>query len=283
MAVTKKRSFDTWFGTSAEKSGFTSMALGDKYFETDTQLLFEYTGTEWVTSSIDNLTLSAGTNIIGKVGIDQVTPNANKVVTKTGSVTNATLQAGTNVVGKMGIDQTTDGTTNKVQARNSTHDDFNANANLQIADTDVDNANPVPVDLRSIQTGTNIIGQVGIDQTTDGTTNLVRTNGAVKTGYATTALAASGIIKASAGTLYGLAGINDSASDQYLQIFDSVTVPADTTVPDLVLFIPAKSNFSFDLGIYGYALATGISWSNSSTLATKTIGSDDVWLNGIYN
>ena len=134
-----------------------------------------------------------------------------------------------------------------------------------------------------IDSGTNLIGKVGIDQTTDGTTNLVRTNGAVKDTYATTALAASGVIKASAGTLYGLAGINNSSSDQYLQIFDSVTVPADTTVPKLVLFIPAKSNFSFDLGMYGFALGTGISWSNSSTLATKTIGSADVWLNAVYN
>jgi hypothetical protein len=111
----------------------------------------------------------------------------------------------------------------------------------------------------------------------------INTNGAVKTGYATTTLAASGVIKASAGTLYGVSGINNSANDQYLQIFNSATVPADATVPRLVLFIPAKSNFSFDLGMYGFAFATGISWSNSSTLATKTIGSADVWLNGIYN
>ena len=85
-----------------------------------------------------------GSSIIGKVGIDQDTVNANEVVTKAGSVTNATLQTGANIVGRVGIDQTTDGTTNKVQARNSSHDDFNANANLQIADADVGDANPVP-------------------------------------------------------------------------------------------------------------------------------------------
>lgn len=72
------------------------------------------------------------------------------------------LPAGTNLLGKVGIDQSTDGTTNKVQARNATHDDFNGNANLQIGNTDVGNANPVPVDIRTIQAGDNNIGNVDV-------------------------------------------------------------------------------------------------------------------------
>ena len=114
-------------------------------------------------------------------------------------------------------------------------------------------------------------------------TNPVPVVGGTKTTYATTAVAASGVIKASAGPLYGISGINNSASDQYLQIHNTASVPADTAVPKLVLFIPAKSNFSFDLGVYGYAFATGMSWSNSSTLATKTIGSADCWVTAIYS
>lgn len=59
----------------------------------------------------------AGTNVIGKVGIDQTTPGTtNKVSIGTdGTVAiNAALPAGTNLIGKTGIDQTTPGTTNKV-------------------------------------------------------------------------------------------------------------------------------------------------------------------------
>lgn len=59
----------------------------------------------------------AGTNIIGKVGIDQTTPGTtNGVQTLSGSVTTATLGAGTALAGKFGIDQTTNGTTNAIVA-----------------------------------------------------------------------------------------------------------------------------------------------------------------------
>jgi hypothetical protein len=48
--------------------------------------------------------LGAGTALLGKVGIDQATANANEVVTKTGSVTTATLAAETTkVIGTVNI------------------------------------------------------------------------------------------------------------------------------------------------------------------------------------
>lgn len=53
--------------------------------------------------------IPAGTNLIGKVGIDQTTPG-----TTNGVQVNAALPAGTNLLGKTGIDQTTPGTTNGV-------------------------------------------------------------------------------------------------------------------------------------------------------------------------
>uniref|UniRef100_A0A6M3KCA3 Uncharacterized protein n=1 Tax=viral metagenome TaxID=1070528 RepID=A0A6M3KCA3_9ZZZZ len=56
---------------------------------------------------VDVLSIAAGTNLIGKVGIDQATANANEVVVKS-------ITAGSNLIGKFGIDQTTPGTTNAV-------------------------------------------------------------------------------------------------------------------------------------------------------------------------
>lgn len=53
--------------------------------------------------------LPTGTNILGKVGIDQTTPG-----TTNGVQVNAALPAGSAVIGKVSIDQTTPGTTNAV-------------------------------------------------------------------------------------------------------------------------------------------------------------------------
>ncbi len=53
--------------------------------------------------------LPAGTQLLGKVGIDQVSANANEVVVKS-------ITAGSNIIGKVSIDQTTPGTTNAVHA-----------------------------------------------------------------------------------------------------------------------------------------------------------------------
>lgn len=53
--------------------------------------------------------LPAGTQLLGKVGIDQATANANEVVVKS-------ITAGSNIIGKVSIDQTTPGTTNAVHA-----------------------------------------------------------------------------------------------------------------------------------------------------------------------
>lgn len=82
--------------------------------------------------------LTPSTSIIGKVGIDQATANANEVVVKS-------ITAGENIIGQVGIDQTTDGTTNKVQARNATHGNLQANVTMQLNDVDVAASNPVPV------------------------------------------------------------------------------------------------------------------------------------------
>lgn len=98
----------------------------------------------------------------------------------------------------------------------------------------------------------------------------------------TSALATSAVIKASSGTLHSLIGFNDSSSAQYIQLHDSATLPANTAVPKLVITVPTKANFSIDFGSFGMPFANGIVWCNSSTLATKTIGSADCFATAIY-
>lgn len=61
------------------------------------------------TFMLDN-PIPIGSNVIGKVGIDQTTPG-----TTNGVQVNAALPAGSNIIGNIRIDQTTPGTTNGVQ------------------------------------------------------------------------------------------------------------------------------------------------------------------------
>lgn len=97
----------------------------------------------------------------------------------------------------------------------------------------------------------------------------------------TTALAASLIAKASGGTLYR-AVITNTGAAQYVQVHNTTTVPADTAVPAMVVYVPASSTFVLDVGAAGLAFATGITLCNSSTAATKTIGAADLWLDVLY-
>lgn len=93
----------------------------------------------------------------------------------------------------------------------------------------------------------------------------------------------SSVTKASAGVLYGIFGYNSKTSGQWIQFYNSTTVPADTAVPYIApIYVPAQSNFSFDTGKFGLYFSTGISWSNSSTAQTKTIGSADIFATVAY-
>jgi hypothetical protein len=134
MTVQKKENFETWFGTAAEMASFTGMMRGDSYIQTDAETEYIYNGSSWQpkdgtdataaaqeiggkgmrgwlsgiyyvlktagikVTTLPSLVFAAGNALIGKVGIDQVTANANEVVTKTGSVTTATLSAETTKV-----------------------------------------------------------------------------------------------------------------------------------------------------------------------------------------
>ena len=53
-------------------------------------------------------------------------------------------------------------------------------------------------------------------------------------------------------------------------------------MPVTILSVPTVQNFSIDYGPYGRAFQVGIVVCNSSTAATKTVGSADCWLDVQY-
>ena len=96
------------------------------------------------------------------------------------------------------------------------------------------------------------------------------------------ALESSRVVKSGAGTLYGFSGFNNKVSAQFIQVFDAGSVPADGVAPVFVMTVPTVANFSVDFGHWGRAFSRGIVITNSSTAATKTVGSADCWIDAQY-
>jgi hypothetical protein len=98
----------------------------------------------------------------------------------------------------------------------------------------------------------------------------------------TVALATSLIVKATGGVLYSIKGDSSKGSAQFIQLHDSATLPADTAIPKMIIRVPATTSFEIDFGIKGRQFLNGIVVTNSSTAATKTIGSADLWIDALY-
>lgn len=137
-----------------------------------------------------------------------------------------------------------------------------------------------------IASGANLIGKVGIDQTTAGVTDAVSVK--IPTSATDTwsnsdsvAYTNSQIAKASSGILRSISGYN-SGQAQWIQVHNTATLPSDTAVPVIIFLADANSNFSYDAPREGKWFSTGITICNSTTDVTKTIGLSNCWFNILY-
>lgn len=90
-------------------------------------------------------------------------------------------------------------------------------------------------------------------------------------GYAVASLVASPI----SARAFLLVGYNSKASAQFIQLHNAAALPANGSVPEYSITVPATSNFTIDLSLYGDLFSVGIVACNSSTQATLTVGAAD--------
>ncbi len=223
--------------------------------------------------------LGAGNNNIGDVDVASVTGNVT-VVQGTGTNLHTVVDSGT--ITTVSTVTAVTAISNALPAGNNNIGDVDIASALPAGNNNIGDVDVAT--LPALVAGSAIIGKVAIDQTTPGTTNNVTTidiptasSTYALTNVSSTAYETGHILKGSAGYLFMLTGYSSRTTEQFIQLHNTTTVPADTAVPVLIFKVPAGGNFSFDLGKYGRYFSTGISICNSSTGPTKTIGSADCW------
>jgi hypothetical protein len=219
-----------------------------------------------------------------------------RVLAKFASGQTVGLVAGSAIVGKVGIDQTTPGTTNAVAATNlPTAVDVNSgsksNSTLRVvlatdqpaltAALKVDGSavtQPVsgtfwqatqPVSIATapvLVAGSAIIGKVGIDQTTPGTTNLVAAgqNGTWNIGTVTTL---TGVTPA-----FGATGASVPASAAYMGGRTLAATPSDTTAQMNAPVLDLKGSLAVQPYGLGDNVISGLTAAMTGTTSTAVTG-----------
>lgn len=91
------------------------------------------------------------------------------------------------------------------------------------------------------------------------------------------------IVKASAGTLHGIVGYVASGEDGWIQVHDATTLPADTAVPEISVFVAAASDHqAVNIPLPGHVCATGITLGWSTTGPTLTNGDNKMMVAAHY-
>lgn len=263
------------------------------------------TGSQRVTISSDNTafsvnaTLSAETTkVIGTVNqgtspwvcsLTSTTITGTVAVTQSGSWTNTVTQAtGSNLHTVLDSGTLTTCSTVTTVSTVSTLTQWNAGHGTAAAALRVE----LPTDgtgVVGLNAGSNLIGKVGIDQTTPGTTNAVQdipnTSGGLSFNYQIApSTPAKTAVKASAGQLYAIKAMNIGATPVYIKLFNvaSAGVTLGTTACDDQYLVPgntAGAGFvtNVDKGIaYSTAITAAItggiaSADNTSITASNVI------------
>lgn len=104
----------------------------------------------------------------------------------------------------------------------------------------------------------------------------------MKTLVSSTALEASNVLSAKPCALYELF-VHNTGADQFIQLHDAVSVPADTAVPKIVFNIPADFSGAVPIGMTGIPFRNGCVVCNSSTVEEKTLGAADCFFSAVVD
>jgi hypothetical protein len=105
------------------------------------------------------------------------------------------------------------------------------------------------------------------------------------TSYNTTDYESFGLIKNSAGNLFGFCGYNASHQCTFMQIHNTDVVPQSGDSPTVILLCPPCNNFFWDGGKFGVNFSSGLTWTASTTgniYTPQTVYSGSCWVNVFY-
>jgi hypothetical protein len=98
----------------------------------------------------------------------------------------------------------------------------------------------------------------------------------------TSALVSSLVFATGRRRLFGLQGVNNNAAATFVHIFDATALPANGAAPRVIIRAAGSDNFSAYFGSVGRWFDQGIVIANSSTLATLTLSTADLWIDGQF-
>lgn len=193
--------------------------------------------------------------------LQRIAQNLTTVNTSITSNSTAPLPTGTNLIGKVGIDQTTPGTTNGVQVNAA----LPAGSNVIGAVTQSGTWNIGSITtLPALVAGSAIVGKVGIDQTTPGTTNGVQSASESATGSAVPAKASLTGANSS-GNLTGIVQADGSAA---INVATATTTQLIALSAGKAIYVTGFDMIAGGTGNVTFEYGTGTNCGTGTTVLT---------------